>query len=173
VEALNEALHEIGIDVPLPTWVHPSRPVGVVTLEFLPNGGARAKLYFGGHTPQEAGKDGPDALRTLCATMAEACPLPGYYYATVRLYPGQSSGVAINKIYSGAKMDYGTHTESTLDALRDVARLFRAAGQLPRLTALLHRLRALRVHIIPTATALELGGRSADAYFGAFSSEVA
>lgn len=169
VGALAPILLAAGISTPIPAWISPDRRVGVVTLELADAGWDRAKIYLGGQTPQHATEGGPPELQHLARRMAKTCPHPGFYYATVRLYPGRAPATAINKIYALAAMDYGRNELHTLQALRDVAALFKAAGRLPALKRLLNQLRSLpELRAVPTATALEDQGRSVDCYFAAF-----
>jgi len=173
VGALGPILQAAGVSTPIPEWIARDRRVGVVTLELAGSGRDRAKIYLGGETPDHAAQGGPPELEHLAQLMASTCPHPGFYYATVRLYPGQPPATAINKIYALAAMDYGRNDGYTLDALRDVAALFKTAGRLPALKKLLTALRGMpMVHTIPTATALEDQGRSVDCYFAAFSAQV-
>jgi hypothetical protein len=154
----------------LPDWIPADRRVGVLTVELLPSGAIGLKAYLGGATPLLAAVGAPPSALALAADMAARSRLPGgWYYLTVRARPGQPNAYAINRIYNHVKTGF-THGGAHLRAAwLDVGRQFAGAGQRKAFGGLMCAIGGLRgVRVVPTATALEAGGRSADVYCGAW-----
>ncbi len=154
----------------LPDWVSNDREVGVITAEIRPFSPLTVKVYLGGPTALDAARGSPPEVGFLARVLASASPLPGgWYYLTLRLAPGQPVRYAINKIYNPILTTFSGEPSGSGEAWQDVGSLFAAAGQsLPfaRLKQVLTSLKGCRV--VPTASALEEGGRSVDVYCGAW-----
>lgn len=150
----------------IPEWLPRERPIGVVAMDLVPGGGVRLRAYLGGDSPEAAARGAPDEARALARIMAEACPhRPGWYYLTVRMDPDGGHRYAVNKIYSHVDLGFSYGGALLELGWRDVGRLFRAAGREEALGALRAELSTVPgVRVVPTATALEDGGRSADVY---------
>lgn len=168
------ALDVAGLGCGLPEWVPADALLGVLTLEAPPDAPLRAKAYLGASSLLGAFPGCPSDVRLLSEQMATACPLPStYYYLTMRLSQNQPTQYAVNKIYDLAGQGYGGDPTATMAAFRDVASLFRSAGMLRQLHAVLSELRrpvadGRMPRVVPTATAIEDGGRSVDVYCAAF-----
>ena len=83
--------------------------------------------------------------------------------------PGEPTRYSANKIYNHVQVGFTRGGEGIPAAWADVGALFAAAGQ----TATLARLRAdlagiAGLRVVPTASALDAGGRQADGYCGAW-----
>ncbi|MCA9573814.1 MAG: hypothetical protein R3B40_15145 [Polyangiales bacterium] len=171
---VDEALAAAELGCALPAWLDGAPSVGVVTLEAPPGRAPRAKAYVGAASLEGAFAGAPEDVRSLADQMAAACPLAStYYYLTVRLERGEAPRYAVNKIYDLARQRFGADQRATLEAFRDVSGLFRAAGRTKELRAVLSELRRPDAHqriprVIPTASAIEDGGRSVDFYCAAF-----
>ena len=151
----------------LPAWIEPDQPVGVVTLQFR-GGVASGKAYLGGAQAVEAAAGSP--VEDLAAEFAALCPMPGYYYLTVRMDPGREPGYAINKIYNPAQIAF-ERPRLWAVAWREVRALFEAAGRsesFEALDAVAADLGREGIAVVPTATAFEAAGRSADMYCAAW-----
>lgn len=159
------AAQALGCDVP--DWL-PDRAVGVVTVVLRPGGATGLKAYLGGGTPAEAARGAPGEARALADSMAHVCPQSGgWYYLTVRMDPGEPVRCAINKIYNHSRI--GFDRPDLLDAAwAEVGDLFESAGRGPSFVRLREALKAPGVVGVPTASALEGGGRSADVYVGSW-----
>lgn len=155
-----------------PEWLASERSVGVVTLELDAVGGAGLKLYLGARTAEGAATGAAPEVVALARTMAQGSPLaPAYHYLTVRL-SARPPRHAINKIYEAVRLVDPRSDLRALDAWRDVAGLFRSAGREAALSDLRARLQEHdRLHVVPTATALEGNGDSADVYFTAWADD--
>lgn len=148
---------------PLPDWVGPR--IGVVTLQLHPGGGTSWKLYRGAASPLAAADGAPAEVAELARQMHARSPLgPAWYYVTIRL--DDPPRYALNKIYGyGAWRAPGQASRPW----RDVGSLFSSAGRGAAFEALLREVVALRgVKVLPTASALEDAGRSADVYCAAW-----
>jgi hypothetical protein len=171
---VNDALAAADLGCSLPSWVEGAHPVGVVTLEAPPDTPPRAKAYLGARSPAGAFEGAPAEVPALGAQLAAACPLAStYYYLTLRLERGQPTRYAVNKIYDIAGQRFGADRAATLTAFRDLAGLFGAAGRTRELRAVLSELRRPQAdgrvpRVVPTASAIEDGGRSVDFYCAAF-----
>ncbi|MCB9761442.1 MAG: hypothetical protein H6739_16485 [Alphaproteobacteria bacterium] len=168
--ALREALAVHAPGCALPDWVPAERPVGVLTPELLPDGALGVKAYLGGASPQEAAEGAPPEAQALAAAMAARCPLtPGYYYLTLRMRPGTPHRYAINKIYDHVRLGFTRDAAELPAAWAELAELFAFAGRAAHLAALQGLLGQLQgVRVVPTASALEDGGQSADLYCAAW-----
>jgi hypothetical protein len=176
VAEVNAALAELELGCALPSWVAGDQGVGVLTLEAPPQAGLRAKAYLGaGDNSEGVFAGAPEEVPRLSATMREACPLsPAYYYLTLRMERDRPVRYAVNKIYDIARMQFGKDAQATLDAYRDLAKLFAAAGKLREFRKVVAELRAPVAGgraplVVPTASAVEDEGRSVDFYCAAFS----
>ena len=151
----------------LPGWLESDRPVGVLTLVLCPGGPGGLKAYLGGATPQDAARGAPAEIRELADRFARLCPLPrSWYYLTIRMEPGQPHRYAINKIYNHVLVGFEGGAGLLDQAWDEVERLFAAAGTPGRTAAL--RDGGGEVVVVPTASAWESGGRSADVYCGSW-----
>ena len=151
----------------LPEWLDEDRPIGVLTLVLRPDGAAGLKAYAGGPTPQEAARGAPEEIRELAERFARLCPLPrSWYYLTIRMDPGRAPRYAINKIYNHVLVGFEGGPGLLDAAWAEIEGLFAASGS-PGRTAGLRR-GADPVVVVPTASAWELGGRSADVYCGSW-----
>ena len=157
---------EAQVGAPLPAWWGPR--VDVLTLELMPGGATRWKAYRGAASAEAAAAGGPPAVVDLAERIGRFSPLgPAWYYLTARL--GETTRFAMNKVYAHGAVHAARGGAA---AWRDTAALFASAGATPRLEALLREVLALRgVKVVPTATALEGGGRSADVYCAAWAVE--
>lgn len=145
----------------IPDWIDPDTRAGVVTLGLLADGSLRRKVYLGGPDPVGLVAGGPPEVQELGRAMAEASPMEdGYYYLTIRFDPG-GWRFAVNKIYNAVQLGFTRDGAGIEAAWADVRGLFERAG------AALVQLPDLRV--VPTATAIEDGGRSVDVYCAAWS----
>lgn len=150
--------------------------VGVVTVDVVggPNGGARLKLYAGGADRWAlvrrigAGVPGvADELATLAGGLDRAeVREAGFHYVTLRVTEDpERPRVALNPIYDVHRL--GFRDGDLRGAWDEVDRLFAVAGvdggPLRDVRATLDDLL-----LVPTATALEAGGTSADAYLSAW-----
>ncbi len=153
----------------LPDWLEAERRIGVATLELLPDASKRFKVYVGAATALEAARGAPTEVQDLASAMANSSPLPGlFHYVTVRVAQNEPARYALNKIYNPVRIYSDTSGRAYADTWSDVERLFargaRASGQ---------RLRELfgappGLYVVPTASALEDEGRSADVYCAAW-----
>lgn len=154
----------------LPAWVAADRAVGVVTVELLGDGGLGVKAYLGGPTATACADGGPPEALALAATLDTASPAPGgWSYLTIRMRPDEPTRYSANKIYNHVQVGFTRGGEGIPAAWADVGGLFAVAGQaatLARLRADLAGIAGLRV--VPTASALDAGGRQADVYCGAW-----
>ncbi len=147
----------------LPDWLSPARPVGVLTLVLRAGAPAGVKAYLGGPTPQDAARGAPDGIRALADRFASLCPLGrSWYYLTVRMEPGRPHRYAINKIYNHVQVGFEGPPGLLEEAWSEVERLFAASGAPGRVAEL--RGDPARVTVVPTASAWEAGGASADVY---------
>jgi len=154
----------------LPDWMGANRQVGVLMLELFPDGSIGLKAYLGGPTALAAAAGAPPAARSLAVGMAARCRLPGgWYYLTVRSRPDEPTAYAINRIYNPVQLAFTRGGAGPRAAWLDVGRQFIAAGQRAAFGELIREISGLRgVRVVPTATALEAGGLSADVYCGAW-----
>jgi hypothetical protein len=156
--------------VTLPLWLKPERAIGVVCLVFEPNG-TSAKIYCGGSGAIDAARGAPSEAQRLASDMAAACPLgDSFYYLTLRLAGERPPAYAINKIYNPMRLARAAAERDR--ALDDVAELFRLSAcdePFAELRRMMSELEGRGVRVVPTATALERGSRSADVYLAAWS----
>lgn len=157
------AAARLGITVP--DWLE-DRPLGVVSLELHPDGTTGLKLYPGGATPAAAAAGAP-GVADLVEILDRTSPGPGWYYLTVRLRPDAPPRLAMNKIVNVVQAAFGEGADET-PVWDEVGRLFDAAGQAEALRALRGRLTLPGLRVVPTAVAVEDGGRSVDVYVGAW-----
>ena len=152
-----------------PPWLDPGTEIGVVTVGLTADGRAALKAYIGGPSPIDLTAAGPAEVVALGAAMAESSPMAdGWYYLTIR-FDGDGWRYAMNKVYNVVQIGWTLDGQRIPAAWVDVASLFERAGQTPELTALRARIDALEgVRVIPTATAIEDGGRSVDVYCAAW-----
>ncbi len=167
---MRRRLAELAPVLALPDWMAPDQVLGVLTVEGLPDGSNGVKVYVGGPTPAAAASGAPQPVQDLADQMTAASILPGgWYYLTVRLRPGQPHRYALNRIYNPVQLGFAEGPPTLEDAWADVARQFRVAGQADALTELRAAFAACAdVRVVPTATALEDGGRSVDVYVAAW-----
>jgi hypothetical protein len=147
----------------LPSFVAPSRAVGVVAVDLTAGGGVAVKAYLGHHDLEELCADAPAEAKALASELKRVSPLPGqYHYLTVRARAGQPPRYSVNKIYDVTALVENGRDE---DAWADAAGLFELTGD----QKTFERLRALTAGLValPTATALEDGGQAADLYVAA------
>lgn len=147
----------------LPSFVAPSRAVGVVAVDLAANGGVAVKAYLGHPDLEQLCADAPAEVKDLAAAMRRASPLPGqFHYLTVRARADEPLSYSVNKIYDVTALVENGRGEA---AWADAAGLFELTGD--RRT--FERLRALTADLValPTATALEDSGKSADLYVAA------
>ncbi len=154
-----------GLGCPVPEWL-PDRPAGVLCQTLRADGPVGLKAYYGGRTAHDAAGGATDEGRMLAIRMEELCPSPGWHYLTVRMDPGHRIGVAINKIYNPVRLRAGDDAARAA-AWAEVDALLAAVGRPD------HPLRRAAEHpdlvVVPTATALQDEGRSADLYAAAWS----
>jgi hypothetical protein len=151
----------------LPDWLEPDRVIGVVTLVLRGSGPPGLKAYLGGASPQEAARGAPEHVLELADRFARLCPLPrSWYYLTVRLDPGLPPRYAINKIYNHVQVGFEGDPGLLDAAWAEIEALFAATGTPGRTAAL--RGGQDEVIVVPTASAWEAGGRSADVYCGSW-----
>lgn len=161
--------------VPLPSGLPDALRPGVVTIGLRADGGRSLKLYLGGTGAEALAMETAAALpehsgelAELAAGMGETSPsTPSFHYLTVRL--GDGVRVALNKIYEHERLGFGADRTALASAWSELRSLFAHAQQ----TDGWDELRALRsslpdLIVVPTATALERHGRSADAYLAAW-----
>lgn len=151
----------------LPSWIAPERRIGVLTLQFR-GAEASAKAYLAGAEAPEAAAGSP--IEDLAVRFATLCPMPGFYYLTLRLDPGRPPRCAINKIYNPVQIGFDEPRLWPL-AWREVRGLFAAAERsdaFDAIDAVARDLGREGVAIVPTATAFEDAGRSADLYCAAW-----
>jgi hypothetical protein len=152
-----------------PSWLADCE-VGVLTVDLAADGGIGTKAYFGAADLSVLVQEAPAAVQDLANQLVQSSPLPGgWWYLTARMDPGREVRYAVNKIYNPVQLGFTETGPGVGDAWDDVQRLFASAGN----QALFDRLRRLRAGcdglvIVPTATALEQGGRSTDIYFAAW-----
>ena len=152
--------------VSAPDWIADAR-AGVVTLGLLSDGTMRVKAYLGGADPHGLVAGGPAELGALADAMAAGSPMgDGWYYLTIRL--GAEPRYAVNKIYNAVQLGFTRDGAGIEAAWADVRGLFDRAGQAAELDALRAALPA-ELTVVPTATAIEDGGRSVDVYCAAWS----
>lgn len=151
----------------LPDWLPAHTRAGVATVGLLPDGTLRLKAYVGGPDPVALVAGAPAGVQGLGRSMATASPAPdGWYYLTIRFDP-DGWRFAVNKIYNAVQLGFTRDGAGIDGAWDDVAGLFEAAGQGPTLAAL-RRALPPGLRVVPTATAVEDGGRSVDVYCGAW-----
>jgi len=167
------ALGSEAVGAVIPDTLPDDLTAGVVTVTLLADGSRRCKLYFGESDLQAlalqmaaALPEQRQELQRLAETMAATSPsAPCFYYATVRL--GRDVRVAVNKIYEHERLGFGANRGAWGDAWGEVERLFRAAGRgIEPIVALREKLATLL--LVPTATAVERRGQSADVYLAAW-----
>jgi hypothetical protein len=153
-----------------PAWLADAQPVGVVMLSLPPDGTLGLKAYVGAPTAAAAAAGAPMGARRMAADLAARSRLPGgWYYLTLRARPGQPADYAINRIYNHVQLGFTRGGARLRSAWLDVGRQFAGAGQRAAFGDLLRAVDGLRgVRVVPTATALEAGGTSADVYCGAW-----
>ena len=155
-------------ELPVPGWVR-GRRLDVVTIDVLPGGVTRQRVYVGGPTPAESARGAPADVQRLARIMARACPLgPGWYYTTIRLE--DPPRYALNKIYDHTRIGFARGGLANAAAWAEIRNAFTVMGQAEHfgeLQALRRDLRDLR--LVPTASALNHGGDSVDVYVGAWS----
>ncbi len=151
----------------IPAWISHDRRIGVVTLQFRGTE-ASAKAYLAGSTAALAAAGSP--AEDLADRFAALCPMPGYYYLTLRMDPGAPPRYAINKIYNPAHIAFEQPRLWSI-AWKEVRGLFAAAGRtdtFEAIDAVARELGREGVAVVPTATAFEDDGRSADLYCAAW-----
>lgn len=166
------AAHEIDrllepLGVSLPAWLPQDRRIGVLTLQ-LRGRDAAAKVYLGARSARGAAAGSPQ--QDLAARFGELCPLAGYYYLTVRLDPGAPARYAINKVYNPVQIGFD-RPALWARAWAEIAGIFDAAGRggvFDQIDGVVRELGAEGVAVVPTATAFEDGGASADLYCAAW-----
>jgi len=153
----------------LPAWLDAETVVGVVTVGLRSDGSSALKAYIGGPSPTALTQSAPEEVRMLGAAMAEASPMGNaWYYLTIR-FDGGSWRYAMNKIYNTVQIGWTRDGEAIPRAWDDVASLFDRAGRADALAELRGRVDALAgIRVVPTATAIEDGGTSADVYCAAW-----
>jgi hypothetical protein len=151
-----------GLGCSVPDWL-PARSAGVVALVFRPDGPLGLKAYYGGATPHEAARGAPPEAQGLAASLAELCPIEdAWYYLTVRMDPRAPARVALNKIYNATHLADGSPSMRQ-EVWEEVGRLFAAAGRdLPEFPD------PSELITVPSATAWEAAGSSADVYIAAW-----
>lgn len=165
--SLADVLPEVAPGCRLPDWLESDRPVGVLTLVLRRRGPPGLKAYLGGATPREAARGAPAEIRDLADRFSRLCPLDrSWYYLTVRMEPGRPHRYAINKIYNHVLVGFEGGPALLDEAWAEVERLFAATGTSGRAADL--RGDPARVTVVPTASAWEAGGRSADVYCGSW-----
>ena len=137
-----------------------------------PPGGSREFLAPSPPARQPGGAAAADGspLLPLAARLAALCPLPGHHYLTVRMAPGTDARYAINKIYNPARIAFDQPRLWRL-AWDEIRALFVAAGRsdaFDAIDAVATDLGRQGVAVVPTATAFEDEGRSADLYCAAW-----
>jgi hypothetical protein len=154
----------------LPAWISRERAIGVFAVELLPDDKARFKLYVGGRTARAAAQGAPEEVTELARIMDETCPLPAlWHYVTVRLSLREPPRHALNKIYNPVEVRADKTGQALAAAWHDVELLFARAGRKSSFQRLSELLRAApELYVVPTATALEDQGRSADVYCAAW-----
>ena len=154
-------------DLPLPAWVR-ARRLDVVTIDVLPGGQTRQRVYVGGPTPAEAARGAPAHVQRLARIMTRACPLsPSWYYTTIRLE--DPPRYALNKIYDHTRIGFARGGLANAAAWAEIRNAFTVMGQAEHVGELLALRRELRdLRLVPTASALNHGGDSVDVYVGAW-----
>jgi len=160
---------------PLPPGLPDALRPGVVTMGLLSDGRHTVKLYLGGSHAEALARKTASALpehsgelAELATGMGETSPsTPSYHYVTLRI--GPPLRVALNKIYEHERLGFGADRGALRRAWSEVQALFTHAQQ----TIGWDELRVLRsslpdLLVVPTATALEKHGRSADVYLAAW-----
>lgn len=166
--ALGEWVAEVVPGAMLPEWCA-ERAVGVAALTLRPDGSRSLKVYVGGESPEAAAAGAPEAAQRLARQLARDSPLSGgWYYLTVRVEAAAAPSYTINKIYNAIQDGFTVGQDGARAAWADVERLFAGAGTMPALSRLYDTLRGSGVVALPTATALEGGGRQTDVYLGAW-----
>jgi hypothetical protein len=160
--------------VTLPDGLPDEARVGVVTVGLRSDGTRALKLYLGGADATglaaRVGAWVPEAaaeLAGLARILGGTSPSePSFHYLTLRLGDGAPQ-VALNKIYEHERLGFGADPRALHEAWSEVRALFAAAGQddgeLSQLRAGLSG-----TTLVPTASAIERGGRSADVYVAAW-----
>ncbi len=154
----------------VPEWLPDHRRIGVVTVEVLPGGAVGLKAYVGGPDPHAAAAGAPSSAQDLAHQMRKRSRMAGgYYYLTIRARPGQDNRYAMNRIYDHRALGFRARGRHLREGWLDVGRQLKAAGRRSAFEQLLRAIGALRgLRVVPTATAVEAGGRSADVYCGAW-----
>lgn len=161
---LVDAMHACSPGWRLPDWLDSSRPAGVVALTLRRGAAPGLKLYLGGSTASDACLGAPGEVRDLGLRLGALCTLPGcWHYVTVRLEPDRAPRYAIDRIYEHVRIGFDGEPGLLDRAWAEVGGLLASAGA-PGLEAVLRGDPAGPVVVVPTATALEDGGRSADVY---------
>ncbi len=157
---------ELGVE--LPEWVRDAP--GVITVEPRIGAPALAKLYLGGAAARDPGPGAPAEVADLTRALDAACARPGgWTYLTVRLDPeGRPPRVALNHIYNHVQVGFKDGGAGLAPAWAEVRQLFAGAGHAAALDALRARVEAPGLRVVPSAVAVEDGGRSVDAYFAAW-----
>lgn len=167
--ALEPHLPALAPGCSFPPWLEAHRAIGVVTWELMADGAVGLKVYLGGASPEEVVRGVPGDASALARAMREASPLAGtFYYLTVRLRPGAPPRVAVNKIYNPVQLGFTPGPPGLAAAWEDVRGLFRHAGRGQDLEGMLRAVLRPGLRVVPTATAIEEGGRSVDVYCGAW-----
>jgi hypothetical protein len=163
-QALGEALEGLlGLGLPeLPG------PPGVLTVECLPGGAHRAKVYVGGASTRQLAAGSPEVIQL--AQILEDCGVGagGWSYLTLRLQRQGPPRLALNHIYNHVQVGFSEDGRRLGPCWGEVERLFAQAGRLEGLEALRRRLQAPDLRLVPTALAVEEGGRSVDCYCAAW-----
>lgn len=151
----------------VPGWLDPGTRAGVVTVGLLGDGSVRLKVYLGGPDPMGLVAGAPSEVVGLARAMEAGSPMgEGWYYLTIRVGP-DGCRYAVNKIYNAVQLGFTRDGAGIEAAWDDVRGLFAVAGQDAEVDRLRSGLDGLRV--VPTATAIEDGGRSVDVYCAAWS----
>jgi hypothetical protein len=151
-----------------PDWLVEEKELGVLTLELLEGGGCTLKSYLGAESAVAFREQAP----LLVQAMEECCPKEGWYYLTIRLDPG-GQRLAVNKIYNTVQLGFTERFSGEPDLLSwvwaEIRALFGQAGQEEALEPILRFIRENPdIRVVPTATAVEEGGRSVDLYCAAW-----
>jgi len=157
------------LGVAWPEWVRDAP--GVLTVEPRRGAPPLAKLYLGGAAARDPGPGAPPELPGLLRALDAACALPGgWTYLTVRLDPaGAPPRIALNHIYNHVQIGFKDGGVGLGAAWAEVRRLFAGAGHAAAFDALRGRVEGPGLRVVPSAVAVEDGGRSVDAYFAAWS----
>jgi len=154
----------------LPRALDGSRALGVLTVVLHPDGTRGLKAYFGGERPTDAADgllDVPE-VRVLCDGLAQCCPSRAWHYLTVRMRADEPARYALNRIWDHTRVGFSTPAALS-GAWGEVRALFARAGQTDAFAEIRAAVDALAdLRVVPTASAFERGGTSADVYLAAW-----